>query len=93
MFVFLSYAREDEGVATEISMSLRTRDLEVFFDRATLGSGHAYDEKIQAAVKCDLFVFLISPDSVVEPHDPTQDPRRRHYTLTELQYAKQRWRK
>ena len=82
MKVFLSYAHEQRPIAEAISLSLSVRDHNVFFDRSTLKPGVEYDVAIQKAVEnSDLFVFLISPDSL-------KDGR---YALTELGFAKDKW--
>jgi TIR domain len=80
--VFLSYAHEQRGVVESVVMALRVRDYDVFFDRSQLKAGDEYDVAIENAIRaCDLFVFLISPESVQEGK----------YTLTELGFAKRRW--
>lgn len=82
MKVFLSYAHEQRPVAEEVSVSLSVRGHDVFFDRSHLKAGVEYDVAIQTAVEeCDLFVFLISPDSLEQGS----------YTLTELGFAKDKW--
>lgn len=81
--VFLSYAHEQRPIAEAISLSLSVREHDVFFDHRTLQPGLEYDAAIQKAVEqCDLFVFLISPESLTEGG----------YALTELNFAKNRWR-
>src|SRR5262249_4063802 len=80
--IFLSYAHEQRPIAEEVCVALSVRGYDVFFDRSTLQAGVEYDAQIQRAVEeCDLFVFLISPESL-EPGS---------YTLTELGFAKGRW--
>jgi len=82
MKVFLSYAQEQRPDAEEISVSLSVRGCDVFFDRSSLKAGVEYDAAIQQAVKeCDLFVFLISPES----------QQQGSYALTELGFAKTKW--
>jgi TIR domain-containing protein len=82
MTIFLSYAHEQHPIAEEVSVSLSVRGYDVFFDRSTLKPGVEYDLAIQKAVEnCDLFVFLISPDSLTQGT----------YTLTELGFAKDKW--
>ncbi len=82
MKVFLSYAHEQRPIAEAISLSLSVRGYDVFFDRSTLKPGVEYDMAIQEAVEtCDLFVFLISPNSLKDGG----------YALTELGFAKGRW--
>jgi hypothetical protein len=83
MRVFLSYADEQRRIAEEVNAAVSVRGHEVFFDRSRLKAGVEYDASIQKAIHdCDLFVFLISPDSL----------REGKYTLTELAFAKEKWR-
>jgi TIR domain/VHL beta domain len=77
MDIFLSYASPDK-----IALSLRSRGHQVFLDRDDLPAGQSYDEQIaQAVKKSQIFVFLISPDSVGEGR----------YALTELKFARRKW--
>jgi hypothetical protein len=81
MTVFVSYAHEQRSIAEEITLALATRGHEVFFDRYTLPPGVEYGEAIQKAIKtCDLFIFLISPESL----------RDGKYARTELKFVKER---
>jgi hypothetical protein len=83
MRVFLSYAHEQRPIAEEISIALSVRGHNVFFDRSSLKAGLEYNAAIQKAIEeCDLFVFLISPESLEQGS----------YTLTELGFAKDKWR-
>ena len=83
MSIFLSYAHEQRPIAEEVGVSLPVRGYVVFFDRSNLKAGVEYNEAIQKAVEeCDLFVFLISPESM----------KQGSYTLTELSFAKNKWR-
>ncbi|HET9963068.1 MAG TPA: toll/interleukin-1 receptor domain-containing protein [Nitrospiraceae bacterium] len=80
--IFLSYAHEQRTLVEEIYWALCTRGYEVTFDRSSLNPGEEYHRAIQKAITaCDLFVFLISPESVNQGS----------YTLTELQFAKEKW--
>src|SRR5258705_137642 len=80
--VFLSYSSEQTEAATRIELSLKQDGRAVFRDRSSLPPGEAFDARIRAAVKAsDIFVFLISPESV----SPS------HYTLTELKFAEEKW--
>ena len=82
MNIFLSYASEDKAVADSIAFSLRGRGHKVFLDRDNLPPGGSYDQQIESAVNnSDVFVFLVSPDSVAEGR----------YTLTELMFARRKW--
>lgn len=54
----------------------------MFRDRSALPPGESFDARIRAAIEeSDLFIFLISRESVLEGH----------YTLTELKFAEQKW--
>ncbi len=65
MKIFLSYASEDRALAEDIQLALAGAGHEVFFDRQSLPAGGDYHQRIRAAVNgTDLFVFLISPDSI-----------------------------
>ena len=82
MKIFLSYASEDRPQAEEIQLALAGAGHEVFFDRQSLPAGGDYHARIKASVdEAELFVFLISPDSVDAGS----------YTLTEMGYARARW--
>jgi hypothetical protein len=83
MRIFMSYASEQKTAAEAIAFSLRNRGNQVFLDRDDLPEGTSYDAKIEKAVSAsDLLIFLISPESVAEGK----------YTLTELRFARQKWR-
>ena len=75
MRIFVSYASERHSVAEKLSLALRSEGHEVFFDRTSLPDGEAYAARIRQSIeKCQLFLFLISPESI-EP---------KSYTLSEL---------
>ena len=83
MQIFLSYAHEQKAEAEPIAIALHARGHDVFFDRDDLPSGTEYNERIENAIKAsDLMVFLLSPHSIASGR----------YTLTELEFARQRWR-
>jgi hypothetical protein len=80
--VFLSYTSSLSETASRIELSLKGEGFSVFRDRSMLPSGESFDGRIRTAIEeSDLFVFLISPESV--------SPGR--YTLTELKFAEQKW--
>jgi hypothetical protein len=82
MKVFLSYAHQQRQIAEEVNVAMTIRGHDVFFDRSSLKPGMEYDLAIQEHVKnCDLFIFLISRDSLTQGS----------YTLTELGFAKDKW--
>src|SRR5215510_5682057 len=82
MQIFLSYASEDREIADLIHLALLGGGHKVFFDRESLPPGGDYHARIRNAVEhSDLFLFLISPNSVAQGS----------YALTELKYARARW--
>lgn len=80
--VFLSYTSSLGETAARIELSLKGEGFSVFRDRSMLPPGESFDARIRAAIEeSDLFVFLISPESVSQGR----------YTLTELKFAEQKW--
>jgi len=69
-------------MSERLALSLRSDGHTVFFDRSDIEAGEEYDSKIRRAIDaCDLFVFLISPESVAPDS----------YALAELGIAAKRW--
>ena len=82
MQIFLSYASEDREHADQVHLALAAGGYQVFFDRDSLPPGGEYHTRIRNAVEhSDIFVFLISPNSVAAGS----------YALTELKYARTKW--
>lgn len=82
MKIFLSYSSTDRDLADRIRLALLAENHTVFFDRNDLAPGTAYDARIADGInQADLFLFLISPESVTEGR----------YTLTELGLAQRKW--
>lgn len=82
MKIFLSYASAYSAIAEELCWHLQAADHQVFFDKKDLPQGNSYVLRIDAAIQSsDLFIFLISPESVAKGH----------YTRTELQSAMDKW--
>jgi tetratricopeptide (TPR) repeat protein len=82
MKIFVSYASEQAEIAQSVDLALRGEGHQTFFDRASLPGGEAYNRAIREGVQnCDLFVFLVSPESV----------RHGRYSLTELEFAQAKW--
>ena len=80
--IFLSHPSSLAETAARIELSLKGEGYAVFRDRSALPPGESFDARIHAAVgESDLFVFLITPESVSSGR----------YTLTELKFAEQRW--
>lgn len=82
MNIFISYASEHRSVADSINVKLRGEGHTVFFDKDDLPPAESYDASIRKAITdCDLFVFLISPESIAKSS----------YALTELGFARDKW--
>jgi hypothetical protein len=79
MRIFLSYTSQDKSDAEAIAFSLRNRGYRVFLDKDDLPAGRSYDDQLERAVKkSQIFIFLLSPDSIVEGR----------FALTELKFAR-----
>jgi len=82
MKIFLSYSSKDLPKAEEIALALQAKGNDVFFDKKDLSGGEDFHSVIRGHVaSADLFVFLISPESV----------RPGAYTLTELRLIREKW--
>ena len=76
------HASEDKDVAEPIQVALASAGYTVFYDRESLPPGGDYHARIRSAIaECDLFIFLISPESI----------KAGKFTLTELKFARERW--
>ncbi len=83
MYVFISFAGKYREVADRLAVGLSQEGHEVFFDRDDLPVGEGYDAAIRREVdRANMLIFLVAPESV-EPGA---------YALTELKFARQRWR-
>jgi formylglycine-generating enzyme required for sulfatase activity len=80
--IFISYSSKDRALVEPIHYALAAQNHDVFFDREDLPAGVEYDARIRAALEAsDLFIYMLSPDSVVAGS----------YTFTELDLAQQTW--
>lgn len=76
MKIFVSYASDQQSIAEALATELRNAGHRVFFDRHDLPPGETFTQKIRQSIEqTDVFVFLISPQSVT--------PGR--YSMSELQ--------
>jgi hypothetical protein len=62
--VFISYARRDEPVARALRDDIERARRDVWFDRELEGGQAWWDTILGQIRSCELFVFLLSPDSV-----------------------------
>ncbi|HEY7611817.1 MAG TPA: toll/interleukin-1 receptor domain-containing protein [Gemmatimonadales bacterium] len=84
MRIFLSYPSERLAVAQQIDAALEAEGHTVFFARDSIAAGSQFGRRIREEVdECDLFVFLVSPESVEAGN----------YCLTELGFARERWKR
>lgn len=82
MNIFLSHASEQRAEADRLTLALQARGHDVFLDTDDLPAGSDYQSRIQTAIdRCDIFCFLISPDSV----------RQGRFTLSEIGFARRRF--
>lgn len=82
MNIFLSYSSKNRPKAEEIALALQAEGHEVFFDKDDLWGGENFNAVIRRQIAdADLFLFLISPDSV----------RQGAYSLSELRLAREKW--
>jgi hypothetical protein len=82
MKLFITYASEDRSIADELAVRLRTEGHDVFLDKDSLPESEAYDARIREAIaECDLYLFLVSPNSV----------KSGRYTRTELKFASEQF--
>jgi hypothetical protein len=81
-YVFISYSHEQKADAERAAVFIEQYNHQVFFDQDSLEAGRAFGPRIKQEIQnADLFVFLISPESVT--------PQR--YTLSELRFAREKW--
>jgi TIR domain len=82
MKIFLSYSSSDKNIAEQVNFALIGYGCEVFFDQTSLFASSEYNSKIRQEVfESNLFIFMISPDSVTKSS----------YALTELGFAQEKW--
>jgi len=62
--LFVSYARRDSAAVTDLYQDLVRADYDLWFDRELSGGQRWWDEILNQIRSCDVFVFVLSPDSV-----------------------------
>ncbi len=84
MRIFISYSSKYRDLCDRLQLALEADGRhEVFVDRTQLSPGQPFDTTLRQGIEeCDLFVFLLSPESVAPGS----------YALAELSLAKARWR-
>ena len=84
MRIFISYSSKYRDLCDRLQLALEADGRhEVFVDHSQLSPGQPFDTTLRQGIEnCDLFVFLLSPESVAAGS----------YALAELSMAKARWR-
>jgi TIR domain len=83
MDIFISYSSKYRELCERLQLSLDAEGHRCFVDRTELEPGHPFDAELREAIAdCDVFIFLVSPESVAAGS----------YALAELNLAQQRWR-
>ena len=84
MRIFISYSSKYQNICDRLQLALEADGRhQVFVDRLELTPGKPFDEALRQGIeKCDLLIFLVSPESVAQGS----------YALAELDIAKKRWR-
>ena len=83
MRIFISYSSKYRDLCDRLQLALEADGRhEVFVDRTQLAPGQPFDTTLRQGIEdCDLFIFLLSPESVAPGS----------YALAELSMAKARW--
>ncbi len=83
MDIFISYSSKYRDLCERLQLSLDAEGHRCFVDRTELEPGQPFDAELREAIAdCDVFIFLVSPESVATGS----------YALAELNLAQQRWR-
>ena len=63
--IFISYSRKDLAIAEKIIDALAKDDLEPWIDWKSIPKGEQFEREIEQGIeKAEIFLFLVSPDSV-----------------------------
>ena len=83
MDIFISYSSKYRDLCERLQLALDAEGHHCFVDRRELEPGQPFDAELREAIAdCDVFIFLVSPESVATGS----------YALAELNLAQQRWR-
>ena len=83
MDIFISYSSKYRELCERLQLALDAEGHHCFVDRTELEPGQPFDAELREAIAdCDVFIFLVSPESVAAGS----------YALAELNLAQQRWR-
>ena len=82
MNIFISYSSKYRDLVERLRLALVAEGHDPFVDRTELEPGQPFDEELREAIEdCDLFVYLVSPESVAAGS----------YALAELGLVQARW--
>lgn len=82
MKIFISYSSKYRELVERLRLALVAEGHEPFVDRTELEPGQPFDAELREAIDdCDLFIYLVSPESVAPGS----------YALAELGLAQTRW--
>ncbi|SPP93665.1 TIR domain-containing protein [Bradyrhizobium vignae] len=80
--IFISYASEDEPIASKLYQLLKSKKLNVWMDKKELKPGQEWETQIwRAATSADFFCLLLSPRSV----------NKRGFIRKEVRFALDKW--
>ena len=78
--MFVSYAREDAGIVTNIRNKLIRKGLTTWTDTGDIKKGEKFEDAIyKGLIEADTFVYFISPDSVASEYCLKELEWVRHY--------------
>ena len=78
MTIFISYARRDETVVQALHVDIERSRREVWYDRELEGGQSWWDTILATIRSCDLFLFVLSPDSITSRACGPSSTTRRH---------------
>ena len=67
--VFVSYAREDTGFASDLVAALQACGFEAYIDQEDIAPGEPWQDRLRGLIEsADTVVYVISPDSLTSEH-------------------------
>jgi TIR domain-containing protein len=71
--IFLSYSRNDQEFADQLTQSLQEHGVQVWVDRQNIQAGEAWRAAISHAIAtCDAFLVILSPQCIVSKNVPKE---------------------
>ncbi len=66
-YVFISYSSEDRPFTLRLAEDLQRKGQEIWLDQWKITGRRPYWDEVQAGIEgCSHFIFVISPDSIVQ---------------------------